>query len=297
MWCLAVLAFLFPVVLHAGPFDDLAPDTHRRYLIRLLSGDILIGTIIDISEDSYTLWLRTAVGTATINAPQVAEVMPMERAYSHGHRLFFMPTAQPVSTDFYLGLYELFMPYGGVGLGDVLSITGGRTAVPGLQLEEQATLLNLKATVYERRSTDDDVFVALGGHSTWLNAANDMGHVYSAATWSRDGLSLSGLVFVKVYGSDTMNIHMGKYGSVTMHYSGLVGAALGFDIPVAQRFDLRLIGELWCSDITRIRHSSAALLGLRLWNTDIAADVGLAIVPEPSVAPVVNVVWTPRIHR
>ncbi len=296
MWCLIVLTLLIPLALPAASLADIEPDSDRRYHVRLLSGDILIGTVYDISDDSYTLKLRTAIGIATIFAPQIAEIIPMDEVYPHSHRLLFMPTARPIGTDAYLGLYEVLMPSGGVGLG-VLSLSGGRTLLPGLADSEQVSLLNFKATVYESRENGGAFSLACGGNIAWLNAPNDMVHLYGVGTWSTDKLAVTCLVFAKVSGDDDMTISAGNYGSVAMHYAtGSVGAAVGFDTPVVfRRLDLRLIGELWCSDLIHPERT-AAIIGVRLWNTDIAADVGLAFFPVPAIAPVVNVVWTPRIR-
>lgn len=297
MWCLLALVVFLPVSLYADWIDDIEPNPDKRYHVRLLSGDILIGTVEDVSDDLYELKLRTSIGIATVFVSQIAEMMPMDEVYSHGHRLFFMPTAEAVYTDFYLGLYELLMLSGGVGVGEHLSLTGGRTLVPGLAPDEQGTLLTVKATVYRDSSRHAVFTVAGGGNIAWLNARNEIAHLYGVGTWSSESIALTGMVFAKVHGDDDMTIRAGEYGTVAMHYAtGKVGVALGFDMPVArQRIDLRLIGEVWCSDILRPERS-AALLGFRLWNTDVAADFGLALFPVPALAPVVNIVWTPRIR-
>ncbi len=296
MWCLLVFSMVLPVSLYAGQFDDIEPNPDKRYHVRLFSGDILIGTVEDISDDLYEIKLRTSIGIATIFVSQIAEIIPMDEVYPHGHRLFFMPTAEPVGTDFYLGMYELLMLSGGVGLSEI-SLAGGRTFVPGLALDEQASFLNIKTTIYRDSSRHAMFTVAGGGNIAWLNVKNDMAHLYSVGTWSNGRIALTGMIFAKVYGDDDMTISAGKYGALAMHYAtGRVGAAVGFDMPVArQRIDLRFIGEVWCSDILHPERS-ALIAGLRLWNTDVAADFGLAFFPVPALAPVVNIAWTPRIR-
>lgn len=302
MWRLQILLLIVvPTIASAVSLDDIEPDTDRRYHVRLLSGDVLIGTVVDIEDDGYdggTLRLRTAIGIASIYASQIAEIVPLDAVYPHSHRIAFMPTAIPIGRDLYAGVYQMLMPTLGVGVGDVWSFSGGRTVVPGLAAHEQASLLMLKTTVYngEGQSFMDGSF-AVGLNLAWLNAENDLIHVYGAGTWKPGGATVTALVFAKIHGEDEMTLKAGNYGSVMMRYAtGTVGAGVGFDMPVAEwRYDLRLIGELWTSDLVQPGRT-AGFLGLRLWNTDVAADFGIAVLPLPAVAPVLNFVWTPRIR-
>ena len=297
MRCLIALTLLLPTILYARLPENVEPDPDKLYHVRLLSGDILIGSVVEISEDGDEVRLRTSIGIATIFVSQIAEFIPRDEVYPHSHRLFYMPTSEPVGNNLYVGLYELLMPYAGVGIADLFSFTGGRTMVPGINPQEQASVFNLKITVSRPTGKQEGVSYACGLNMSWLNAPNDMGHAYSTATWNTGRLSLTGIMFVKVYGSDEIPIRAGNYGGVDMRYAtGTVGMGLGVDMPVTlNRFDLHLIGELWCSDVSK-PDRSAAIIGFRLWNTDVAADFGLAIFPQPAVAPVMNIVWTPRIR-
>lgn len=305
MQCIVVCVFLllcpFGAIAQSVAFDDLVPDATTRYYVRLLSGDELTGAIVDIVDDDFDgagIQLRTAIGTATVFEWQIAEIRPLVFAYPHPHRLFVMPTALPIGEHEFIGLYELLFLYGGFGFQQVLSFTAGRTFVPSVPSEQQATLLMLKATLYDRRTEKhgEGVTLAVGGNLAYLNKNNPMTHLYGVGTWSSEETHLNALVFAKVSGADSTTVRMGTLGDVGLLYAkGTVGIGAGLDTRLApgQR-TIRFIGELWLHDVTQPK-KAVAMAGVRLWNTDFSADFGLAVF-RGGVAPVASFVWTPRIQ-
>src|ERR1700754_4350576 len=100
----AVLPLVFIILcsaVFAAPvsLDHIRPDPEMRYYLRLTGGDILTGVIVDVFEDQdkgEAIKFKTSIGTATIYASQIEELSPVEEAYPHSHRVFLMPSAEPI---------------------------------------------------------------------------------------------------------------------------------------------------------------------------------------------------------
>lgn len=283
---------------------DAAPQTSYeegvRYNVRLEDGEELIGTIVDvIAGDSATaaIKLKTAIGTATIYLWQIREIRQMDDDYRHAHRVFLMPTAQPIQGNHYVGSVELLGLMAGVGIADIGSVFVARTMVPGIAAREQLSVCNLKATVYEERyqSMAGKMNFALGLNLGWLNAANRITNLYAVGTFTRVRSRITGIVFGNVSGSrsDLFTATAGTLGSVLVRYpGGSVGFGIGVDTRFPGRQDLHAIAELWNSNISSA-NNSMFLLGLRLSNSSVSMDFGFAVVPGFSVVPVTSFAWTP----
>lgn len=302
------LCFLLCVVpLAAGaqtPIPDhVVPDPDTRYYVRLLTGDVLTGIITELVNDRFDgdgLKLKTGIGTATIYMNQIAELYPLPVAYSHAHRVFIMPTAEPIGDNLFVGLYELLVLYGGIGFYDLFSFTAGRSFVPTIPATDQATILNGKVTVFnnEVSAIGGNLALAAGVNYAWQHKPNSLLHLYGVGTWRTERTLLTGTVFVKAGGADEMTLHAGGIGSTNLRYAGgTVGLGLGFDARITQgHYDLRFISELWNHEALN-PDKVALLAGLRLWNTDFSADFGLMFFSAPGVVPVANFIWTPRIRN
>ncbi len=283
-----------------GVFDNLDRSSDMEYVVRLTNGELLIGSIADVLDSTAqgrAIKLKTAIGTATIYESQVLEIRPVDSYYREAHRVFVMPTAEPISGNHYIGNVELFSLFAGIGIYDVGSIMLARTVIPSIGSRDQISIVNLKATIFEEQYTTmpGKFNLALGTNFAWLNTANRITDVYMAATFTRVRSRLTGIVFANVsgYHSDIFTVNAGTYGSLLMHYpSGAIGVGIGLDTRIPGRQDLHFIGELWNGNL-EAASNSILVLGLRLANSSVSFDFGMAVVTTPGFFPVTSFSWTP----
>ena len=110
----------------------------KVYRLSMKDGTVLVGSIIRQTPDS--LAFRTGSGlTMMIPRHQVVDTEVVSGQFVNGEykrydpnhsRLFFGPTAQPVHGG-YFSAYEIFFPFLAFGIGDVLTVAGGMSLVPG----------------------------------------------------------------------------------------------------------------------------------------------------------------------
>lgn len=279
--------------------DAMEYDTDAEYYVRLVNGDVVTGQILEISSDSTGTFLRLAAsfGRARLYAREISWIGPREASYRARSRGILLPTAQPIGNDHYLALVEAVMPTIGVGIGSVLSITAGRTVVPGIGWSNQFSTVNIKGTLYEGPNglvEQGKQVYALGVNGAWINDVNFIGHVYGVATYTGKRTSVSTLVHAKVSGKDDYTVSGGNLFSPFRfpYANGTIGLAFMMDVRFPELHDLHFIGELWNADILR-PSNSALFLGVRQGNTALTFDFGVAVLPGPNVAPALVVQWTP----
>lgn len=274
-------------------------ETDAEYYVRLTNGDVVTGQIVEIASDSSGAFLRiaTSFGRARLYAREIAWIGLREQSYRARHRGILLPTAQPIGNDHYLALVEGVMPTIGVGIGSVMSITAGRTVVPGIGWSNQFSTVNIKGTVYEGPNglvEQGKQVYALGVNGAWVNDVNFIGHLYGVATFTGKRTSVSTLVHAKIAGKDDYTVSGGTlFGQFRFPYTnGTIGVALMMDVRFPEMHDLHFIGELWNADLRR-PSNSALFLGVRQGNTALTFDFGIAVLPGPNVAPALVVQWTP----
>ena len=283
---------------------------------RLTNGDALTGKVLEVISraqlrkelgregaegDSQkagvgeAVRLETSLGVVTILAEELVEITPLERWYRHNHRMYIMPSAEPIGGNAFIGLWELLFAYAGVGISDYVSITAGRSLIPFIFPHEQATLVNLKITPFRAviDESGSQLFTCIGGNLALLNDANPFAHVFAGATFKGSRTSFTGHLFYKVNEPGLYEIRAGNQPAFAAAYSrGTIGLGLGLDSRFSDRHDVRFIGELWNADVLR-PSNSALLLGLRLCNTALSMDFGVALVTQPLAIPFVSFAWTP----
>ncbi|MBK9246540.1 MAG: hypothetical protein IPM69_00120 [Ignavibacteria bacterium] len=137
------------------------------------------------------------------------------------------------------------------------------------------------------------VSIALRGSLAFLNAKNALQNIFGAVTFTMTKTKLTGLLFYKAGAQDFFNATAGTLGTVNVRYpNGAFGLGIGIDTKLSEWNDLRFIAEGWNNDIS-VPFNSAALLGIRISNTAVSADFGIAVFSAPAFVPCVSFVWTP----
>lgn len=268
-----------------------------EYVVRLVNGDIISGYItefISSQKEGDGIKLKTELGTATIFEYQILEIDKKEVFYRHNHRVFLLPTAEPIKNNHFIGAFEMLFLYAGFGLFDFISITVGRSIIPVIQSKQQLTLMNVKATFLDVDFPDlnSKAILAIGGNIGFVNHNNRMIHYYAVGTFLLSRTSLTASVFYKAGSLDYYPVKFDNNYFDIKYPDGAVGVALGVDSKISTRHDLHIIGELWNNDVARPTNT-AVLLGLRICNTDISADFGFSFFTQPFIAPFMSFTWTP----
>jgi hypothetical protein len=296
---LIFLFLLIPAVHFADELDpeDLQTGKANEYIIRLKNGDILTGYVVGAMSDEKQgrgIKFKTELGTAVVFVSQIEEITRRKKIYRHKHRVFLLPTAEPIGSDHFIGMFEMLFLYAGGGIGDIVSITAGRSIVPGIDSRQQLTELNTKVTVYNTdfTSMEGGMSFAVGGNLAFVNHNNRMIHGYGVATFRGFKSLITGAIFYKAGSKDYYRIDFAN-NAVDMNYAdGSFGIGLGLDTRFTRWHGVHFIGELWNNDFTRPTNTGV-LLGLRLCNTNFSADFGLSFFTQPLVAPFASFVWTP----
>jgi hypothetical protein len=120
------------------PGTDTTVGSPRLYRVSLNDGSELIGVILRQTTDS--LMIRTGANLIfAVPRQQLAELKELSGAFVDGEyrrpdpnqsRLFFGPTARPVSGGYFAD-YELFFPFLSFGIADIFTLSGGMTLFPG----------------------------------------------------------------------------------------------------------------------------------------------------------------------
>ncbi|HLP28788.1 MAG TPA: hypothetical protein VK147_09115 [Candidatus Didemnitutus sp.] len=292
-----------PLTAQQGMSDDALEqyefDTELDYYVRLVNGDVVSGPVSETASDSVGAYIRikTPFGRAKIYAAEISWIGLLEESYRARNRGLILPTAEAIKSDHYIALVEGVMPTLGVGIANFMSITGGRTVVPGIGWQNQFSTVNIKGTVYEGKNglvEGGKQIYAFGVNGSWINDVNFMGHIYGVATFTGKRTRISTMIHAKVAGKESYVVSGGTlFDPFTFPYAnGTIGVAFMMDVRFPEMHDLHFLGELWNADLTR-PSQSALFLGLRQCNTAMTFDFGLTLLPGPNVAPALAVSWTP----
>ncbi|MDA3842755.1 MAG: hypothetical protein PF588_00110 [Candidatus Kapabacteria bacterium] len=297
---ISVVLFLSTSSIYAedGVLKNVLPDSEKEYVIRMENGDILSGYVTEMMSDPDAgdgMRFKTEIGTAMIYEYQILEIRPVKKNYRHNHRVYFLPTAEPIGDNHFVSVFELLFLYGGFGISDWFSFTAGHSMIPGIRSDEQITSANAKFTFFNHPIDEDGhvLSLAAGGNLAFINDANRIMHFYGVSTMRFSRTTLTAMVFYKTFGQD-YDYKINMYDTQTYLYypDGQFGISLGIDTKFSTRHDLHFIAELWNKNVTQPT-SSGVLIGLRLCNSNFSTDFGISFFASPFVAPFVSFVWTP----
>lgn len=199
-------------------------------------------------------------------------------------RVFFLPTANAIGAGHgFISDYELFALYGGVGIGDVVSVTAGTTLVPLLAFSSQISTAQVKATFVQ----DDGFAMALGGSVTTVSSANTYSHLFINSSLLVDSTWYTLAFYYKLGGPDFAAVDAAPFGNFAFSYTGSLGIAFGVDIAVRNHADMHIVAELWNHDVANPRHTMI-LGGMRIGNDVLSGTFGLVFTPVPFIFPMAN---------
>jgi hypothetical protein len=276
---------------------DILPNKELEYIVRLTNGDIISGLVIEMVNDpgeGEGIKLKTEVGNAIVFANQIVEITPKDEQYRHNHSVYLLPTAEPISGNHFIGMYELMFLYAGAGAGDILSVTAGHSFLPGISSNQQISILNVKLSLLSLEFEDvaRKMTLGVGGNLAFVNSHNRFIHYYGVGTVELSRSKLTAMVFAKLGSKDYYDIYFGNNRIDLVYEDGAFGIALGLDTKITKRHDLHLIGEIWNSNVTK-PSDSGVLLGFRLSNSSFSSDFGITFFTIPYVVPFVSFKWTP----
>lgn len=293
----ALLLFFENVYSADDLLKGILPNRELEYNLRLSNGDILSGYVIEMINDPKEgegIKLKTEVGNAIIFANQIVEIIPKEEQYRHSHSVYLLPTADPISSNHFIGLYELLFLYAGAGVGDFLSVMAGHSFLPAISSNQQISTLNVKLTVLSMEFEDvaRKMTLAIGGNLAFVNSHNRFIHLFGVGTFELSRSKLTAMVFSKMGSKDFYDIYFGNNRIDLVYEDGSFGIGLGLDTKITKRHDLHLIGEIWNSNVAKPTNSGV-LLGFRLCNSSFSSDFGITFFTIPYVVPFVSFKWTP----
>lgn len=143
-------------------------EDSSRVRIEMNDGSVFVGTIL--SEDDTVIRFRTDGGIKlNLARADVLVIQPLEAGRSRQRpddpnptRLFFSPTGRSLKAgEGYLAVYEIFFPFVGFGVGNVATLAGGISLVPGVST--QLFYAAPKLTFYQANRVDLAVGVLVGG--------------------------------------------------------------------------------------------------------------------------------------
>jgi len=269
----------------------------KDIIIRMMNGDILTAKILDFEKSdsgNYSISVQTPIGKTKVFSYEIAEVQPVEKYNRQSHRIYLLPTAEPIGQNHFIGDFEMLFLYGGVGISNFLSITAGTSIIPYIPLNDQISVANAKVTFLTLKGDTylDKMSFALGGNYALINTENKLYHIYTSISITMPKTIASLSVFTKFGNHDVYAVHFDNNLFDMTYENGSFGIAAGLDTRFSTTKDIHFIGEVWNSDVAKPTNT-AVLVGFRICNTKLSADFGVAITTSPFFIPFASFVWTP----
>lgn len=122
------------------------PDSHQVQILSLKDGSSFIGRIVEVGEDEVQF--QSELGVLRISVSKIKDIREVP-AFSikkgkywfpnpNATRLYFSPTGRTLKKgEGYLADYYLFFPMAAYGITDNISIGGGISIFPGINIDDQ----------------------------------------------------------------------------------------------------------------------------------------------------------------
>lgn len=255
----ALLMFVVAIFPQPARAQQDSSQIAKVYRLTLNDGSEIIGTIQ--KEDSVQVEFQS-VSKIMMRVPrnQIKAILPLKGSVVDGEfrrsdpnytRLFFAPTGRALkSGQGYFSAYEIFFPFIAIGIGDVVTLAGGMSLIPGA--ESQIYYFAPKITPLHIKNFD------LSAGVLYINALES-------------DFSGGGIVYgVGTYGSNdnafTLGLGWGFAGGEIANKPILL---LGGEIRLSN--SIKLISENWIPPGTDLVMYS---FGIRFFGENLAADLG-----------------------
>jgi hypothetical protein len=231
----------------------------KVYRLTLQDGSEIVGTILQ--EDSLQVRFRSVSKILmTVPRSQISSMKPLSgnivdgeyrRSDPNSTRLFFSPTGRPLKNgQGYFSAYEIFFPSVAVGIGDIVSLWGGVSLLPGT--EGQIIYIAPKITPVHIRNFDLSAGVLYV--NTTVSSSSGGGIIFGVGTYGSSDNAL------------TVGLGWGFAGGDVANKPILV---LGGEVRLSN--SIKLISENWIPSWTDVAIFS---FGFRFFGDNLAADLG-----------------------
>lgn len=175
-------------------------DTTRVQVLRLSDGSVVVGRVVQFRGDSVAI--RTAAGELTVARAAVRSVRERPASSMRGGeywpedpnstRYFFAANAQTLRRgEGYFCSVWLFLLCLTGGLSDRITLGGGMSVIPGIDVADNVFYLTPKVGLY----SGERVQVAVGAFAGWTGAVTDdassFGIVYGVSTFGSADVNVS----------------------------------------------------------------------------------------------------------
>lgn len=187
------------------------PEEGITQIIKVSDGTTLMGKITRIGETDITF--QTSMGELTVAIVSIKEIREVKSSSVKGGgywfpnpnrtRLYIAPTGRMLeSREGYFAVADLFFPSFAFGLTDFITIGGGMTLFPGVDLDRQILYISPKIGI----STGEKYSLALSG--TWFSIPDYTDDLFDD---DDEGENINiGMIFgVGTYGNSDNNITLG----------------------------------------------------------------------------------------
>jgi len=259
MRCSALIMFVVAMSSQPARAQQDSSEVAKIYRLLLTDGSEIVGTIV--KEDSALVEFQS-VSRIKMSVPrsQIKAIAPVagnivggefRRSDPNYTRLFFAPTGRALKNgQGYFSAYEIFFPFIAVGIGDVVTLAGGISLLPGAS--SQIFYFAPKITPLHVQNFD------LSAGVLYINA---LGSDFSGG----------GIVYgVGTYGSSDHALTVGLgWGFAGGEIANKPILLLGGEIRLSN--SIKLISENWIPPGTDLVVYS---FGFRFFGENVAADLG-----------------------
>jgi hypothetical protein len=234
-------------------------EVAKIYRLSLMDGSEIVGTIL--KEDSAQVEFQS-VSKISMLVPrnQIKTIVPLRGNVVDGEfrrsdpnytRLFFAPTGRALKNgQGYFSAYEIFFPFVAIGIGDIVTLAGGMSLIPGAS--NQIFYFAPKITPLHLQNFD------LSAGVLYINALGS-------------GFSGGGIVYgVGTYGSTDHALTVGLgWGFAGGEIANKPILLIGGELRLSN--SIKLISENWIPPGTDLVVYS---FGFRFFGENLAADLG-----------------------
>ena len=242
-------------------------DTTRVQVVRLIDGTVVVGRVVAVRPDSAVI--RTQAGQLTIARSSVRSVRERSAKSMRGGeywpedpnatRLFFASTGHTLKRGegYFCDIWVFLLCLTG-GLTDRITLGGGMSIVPGIDIAENVFYLTPKIGLY----ASENVNIAVGSFTGWSGAVTDdatsFGILYGVSTFGSEDRNFSAGLGYAYYNDEVANSPLVLGGFKLRLSRGTAFISENYILPEAEggliSFGLRFFGERIAGDVGLVRY-------------------------------------------